>query len=469
MFRDVLAETAEDAGPVRPAGPGFLAAGNQAIGRMLGLIGEVGQGLLGSELRGSVGAGGVNLPGDVMVVARLLGMPDDLNAAILRFQKDVMGWPTPDGRVDPGGRTFTALQHHQAAAPAPAAAPVADHPATGVELWPSILPTAKRGATTELTSEQKTLVDQLKANRDALPEYAIKKAGTSGMVLGDSGAGEKLTPTELKGDATDPATRAKKVAYKELGHEGTVDAINTYDDQILTWGKGFSALSGSMNEVLMIMFQADPEARHELLRAGIDCDAKSWRVVNTETGLIETGVSALRLMQFDTKLLGVFVTLGRAPQHQQHALDAQWAAMEKHAAHVPEYAYQWPDSAIALCAHLAHWAPAFGWGTHPDRYKGTSGDLVQIAGVFTRLASVNHKWATKLQNGAVVGPFDIMHPGHRLYAFADGAGATAVESAAEIITGTRAEIGDDDQYAGHVLFPVWGKKNTFYDIGSAGS
>ncbi|TCO53765.1 hypothetical protein [Actinocrispum wychmicini] len=115
-------ESVASSAPVlRPAEPGFLAAGNQAIGRLLGMAGEVGQGLLGQELRGSVGAGGVNLPGDVLVVSRLLGMPADLNAAIVRFQQEELGWPQPDGRVDPGGKTFHALQHHQAPAPVPAA------------------------------------------------------------------------------------------------------------------------------------------------------------------------------------------------------------------------------------------------------------------------------------------------------------------------------------------------------------
>jgi hypothetical protein len=506
--------------------PPFLAAGNQAMARAaaepgmlvrllsigsvvdtaVGVASEVGQGLLGHDLRASVGAGGVNLPGDMMIVMRLLGDAGfgegDINAGIARFQKEVLNWASPDGRIDPGGRTFKALAHHHAAtAPAAAAAApavaapaaVADKPLTGVENWGSILPTAHRSAkdktaitlkkgddevnvpeiaTPELTAEQKAVVLEIQANRDALPDYAIKKTdyhGNKGMVLGDSGAGEKLTPTELKGDSTDPATKAKKVAYKELGHEGTVDAINTYDNQIITWGKGFSALSGSMNEVLMIMFKADPEARHVMLRAGIDCDAKTWRLVNTETGMIETGANALRLMQFDTKLLGVFVTLGRAPEHQQHALDAQWSAMETQAAHVPEYAYAWPEKSIALCAHLAHWSPAFGWGYHPGRYSGVNGDLVAIAGTWAHLAAGNANYTTVLKNGAIIGPFDMMQPGHRLLGFADGAGGQAVQSDAEIITGTRAEIGDNSEYAGHVLFPVWNKKNTFYDIGSAGS
>jgi hypothetical protein len=494
--------------------PPFLAAGNQAVARaagepgllvrLLGLgevwdaathvVGEVAQGFLGEQLRGSVGVEGVNHPGDVLIVERLLaqaGFADpDVGAGIKRFQREAMGWAGADGRVDPGGRTFAALgKHHKAPQQAPKTAAAApSEPLEGMENWAAVLPTAKRDKKTritltkgedqvnipeidvpELTDEQKAVVEQIRANREALPDYAIKKTtyhGNKGMVLGDSGANEKLTPTELQGGGNDAATRAKKVAYKELGHEGTVDSINTYDDQILTWGKGFSAKSGSMNEVLMIMFESDPEARHELLRAGIDCGRNSWKVVNTDTGMIETGDNGLRLLQFDKKLLGVFVGLGRDPEHQQHALDAQWAVMEKHAAHVPEYAYGWPESSIALCAHLAHWSPAFGWGSHPQAYSGVNGDLVEVARVWSRLAKSNEKYTTVLKNGAIIGPYDMMHPGHRLLGFADGAGGEAVQAAATIITGTRTEIGDDSQYTNHILFPVWEKKNTYYDIGA---
>jgi hypothetical protein len=515
-------EQNESAGTATGRPPAFLAAGNQAMARAaaepglmvrlwglgsawdtaVGVAGEVGQALLGQELRASVGAGGANLPGDVMIVVRLLAQAGytgaDVSAEIVEFQREVLKWATPDGRVDPGGRTFAALRRSHPSSPAsaptptPVAAPGAAKPAappeTGLANWLTLLPTATRGkkekitltkgedhvnipeiAVPELTDEQKAVVEQIKANRAALPDYAIKKTtyhGNKGMVLGDSGAREKLTPTELQGGADDKATRAKKVAYKELGHEGTVDSINTYDDQILTWGKGFSARSGSMNEVLMIMFQSDPEARNELLRAGIDCGRKSWRVVNTDTGMVEADDDALRLLQFDSKLLGVFVSLGRDPEHQQHALDAQWAAMEKHAAHVPEYAYDWPESSIALCAHLAHWSPAFGWGSHPKSFEGTNGDLVAIARTWALLAKSNKKYTTVLKNGVIIGPYDMMHPGHRLLGFADGAGGNAVQSAAEIVTGTRAELGEDSQYTNHVMFPVWDKKDTYYDIGT---
>jgi hypothetical protein len=494
-----------------------LLARESAFDSAAGVVAEVVHGVAGRELNGSVGVGGKNDPGDVMIVQRMLsaaGIAEaELGAAIARFQSEVLGWSQPDGRVDPGGKTFRALSAGHggggatpgaqppapgagpapaaAPAPAPAAAAAPEKPApfvaTGAENWPAILPVARRKKkehitlrkgedhvdvpkidVPELTDEQKAVFDEIKANRAALPEYAIAKVndyhGWKGMVLGDSGAREKLTPTALQGPSGDAATKARRVAFKELGHEGTVDSINTYDDQIVTWGKGFSAKSGSMNEVLEIMFTSDPEARHMLLRAGIDLDAKTWRIVNEETGMIETGNDALRLMQFDTRLLSVFVALGRDPKHQQHALDAQWAAMEKGAAKVPEYAYDWPESAIALAAHLAHWSPAFGWGYHPEAFAQANGDLVEVVKAWARLSRSNPKYSTILGNGAFVGPFDFMQQGHRLFGFADGAGGKAVQASAMVIEGALEEIGADAQYAGHFLIPVYGRKHTYYDL-----
>lgn len=519
-------EIAGSDGPRVVGGPpaaAVLAAGNQAVARMaassqppvfaqlLGIgsmidsaveaAGEVVQGIAGQELRGSVGVDGDNNAGDVMIVMRLLataGYGDvDVAGAITRFQSEVVKLPKPDGRVDPKGRTFRALASARVAAKEPVPArPAAPALETGdVETWPSVLPTAKRSAkegtnitlkkggsevtvpeidTPELTPDQKALVDKIRANRDAITVNPKLKATTykkvnKGMVYGDSRGNEDLTPSSLQGAAPDKKTRARQIAFKELGTEGKVNSINTYDDQIITWGKGFSARSGSLNEVFMILFRDHPELRMELLRAGIDCTRKTWFVVNTDTGMIETGDNALRLMQFDEEMLTALINLGSGDEREQYSIDAQWEAMEAHAAKVPEYAYEWSEPAIALCSHLAHWTPAFGWGVHPRTYSSTNGDLVDIAGTWARLAAKIPKWAATLANGAIIGPSDMMSPGHRLMGFAEGAGGAAVAGSADIVTATRAEIGADAQYSGHVLFPFPDGKSKFYDIGAAGS
>jgi hypothetical protein len=86
-------------------------------------------------LAAPVGRGGANLRRDVAAVcARLLGLGfnpggtlTDLEAAIERYQREVVGLRRADGRVDPGGRTVAALsQAKRAPAPDPAQAPAAE-------------------------------------------------------------------------------------------------------------------------------------------------------------------------------------------------------------------------------------------------------------------------------------------------------------------------------------------------------
>jgi hypothetical protein len=70
-------------------------------------------------LKGSIGARGDNHADDVRAVARRLhtlgflgAVTADVNAvteAIESYQREVLRWPKPDGRVDPGGKTHEAL------------------------------------------------------------------------------------------------------------------------------------------------------------------------------------------------------------------------------------------------------------------------------------------------------------------------------------------------------------------------
>src|SRR3989442_323815 len=213
-----------------PSAPPVLAAGNQAVARMLARFGvseAVGGLVSGVEtltqmatgaIGGSVGHKGKNDPVDVAIVRGLLnaaGFDDpETGAAIERYQREKLGWPSADGRVDPGGKTLRALhgQHGAPAsggatpapstpaepaptpAPSPAPAPAPTGGDGGVLSWPGLLPQVKRDAkhaitvkkgklelnvpavdTPALTDDQKAIVDQIRANREALPSLLSDK------------------------------------------------------------------------------------------------------------------------------------------------------------------------------------------------------------------------------------------------------------------------------------------------------
>ncbi len=167
----------------------------------------------------------------------------------------------------------------------------------------------------------------------------------------------------------------KKAVWEELKHEGNTSSINAYDSQLLTWGRGFGARVGLLPPVLDRLF-ADTTVANIFLQYGIKWK-QGFQVVNLETGSIESGLSALRLIQADPKLLGVFVLVAEDPRLAQKVADAQWAVVEKNAGAVPMYAHQWDDRWIQLVSHLSHWWPATGWkGANFASSRGISEILI---------------------------------------------------------------------------------------------
>ncbi|HYO48327.1 MAG TPA: hypothetical protein VEW94_00640 [Chloroflexia bacterium] len=49
-----------------------------------------------------------------------------------------------------------------------------------------------------------------------------------------------------------------KVVWKELAGEGRASSINTYDEQILTWGKGFGGAASLLPNVVRRFFEKAP-------------------------------------------------------------------------------------------------------------------------------------------------------------------------------------------------------------------
>lgn len=96
-----------------------------------------------ATIRGSVGSSGRNDAGDVKIVQRLLNNRTGSGAnslsvdgicgkktinSIRRFQYKVVGMKNPDGRVDPGGKTFRALDKRKEATQGRSASPPAGRP-----------------------------------------------------------------------------------------------------------------------------------------------------------------------------------------------------------------------------------------------------------------------------------------------------------------------------------------------------
>ena len=242
-------------------------AGNRNVARALSRVpswtelwetaGDVGSQLIDQAmcftLGASVGEGARNDAADVQRVrARLqsLGYPssDDpasLTAAILRYQREVVGLKNPDGRIDPGGRTLGKLNDGagpasttSAPAPAPPAGPV-PIPYPNTDAQPAPGPTvdtpaaqgaaAPAGASPSLTSVYAEL-DRVKALATAANAKA-KELDKAAAKVADAKEKEKArVHTQETGQQRDDLVTAIKVLRQKVEALSTTDTGLTAAD-----------------------------------------------------------------------------------------------------------------------------------------------------------------------------------------------------------------------------------------------
>lgn len=234
------------------------------------------------------------------------------------------------------------------------------------------------------------------------------------------------------------------MVFEEVGSEGGASSINTYDGMDLTYGKGFALTT--LPGVLNALFAKDPSTNDLLMDAGMTLDQGKWLVVNTELGAIEEGMSALRLLEVDPKLLSLFITMGEDPKYAQTNLDVQWAMVMTASGKYPAYAETWSENAFKTGFHMAHWLPGFGWGRVD--YGPTGADILKIVKTFAKAAAGKEK-----PNGAFLVPAMWGLQSH-LMKFGGGAGLTALTAASGAAVAIDAgKVETDVAWKGSILIP----------------
>jgi hypothetical protein len=168
------------------------------------------------------------------------------------------------------------------------------------------------------------------------------------------------TPTSLEAEV-----------WQELDLEGSASAVNTYDNQLFTWGKGWSAKT-TLPPIAQAFFAADPGAKQELMEAGFTYSANKWLWVDTDHGWVvegdaSNGWEALTAFRSDKKFVGLLAHLVEDPAHQQFMVDAQWAVLRTggHAGEIPAsirgaWPATWTTAAVRFGAHCVHWGMSWG-------------------------------------------------------------------------------------------------------------
>ena len=353
--------------------------------------------------------------------------------------------------------------------------------AATVREWPTKLPHATRNKKTaitvdsgggkvtipevavpELSKEQQAVIAAIKKNRDGIQEnlgLKLEKYGGKkdrGYIYGGTPASD---PSPNLANANKRRADVNRVVWKELAGEGGASAINTYDEQILTWGKGFGGAAGLLPDMVRRFFEKAPDVKDTLLDAGFTLADGKWLAVNTETGLVEEGSNALRLIQFDKKVLSLLIKVSEDAGSKQKFIDAQWGAIAAYSGNVPDAALKWADTSIALVAHCVHWR-ATGW----TPYVGTGGDVKEIVKVITKV--IGDVDPTR-GNATFVG----RGPTSILRKFAGGAAASVMSAAEALPEDIAPKAKDEDKdkekekpkdYKGHIFLGAG--KDTYYHV-----
>lgn len=315
--------------------------------------------------------------------------------------------------------------------------------------WPELLP---RAAGQSLDEAQRRMVDEVERARAAIP-HRLQRARRlpKGLMYGGRDVGE---PAAVAAARQAPESRRSStqridlLVWKEVGSEGGASSINTWDDQIFTWGKGWSSV-GALQQVLARLFKLSPRAQEALLSAGVALEGRRWLAVDTQAGRVVTDEAARRLLARDERLLSLFVILGEDPPYAGPSLEAQWAQLRDNAGAVPSYANTWSDEAIRLGVHLSHWLPVGGWRSRD--YEATRGDLRAMVLEFGAAlgAHLNRAKRRAVPSGAwIVDAFDV--PGH-LRSMAGGAGWRAVAAESPNARPLPADATTNPSWRGHLF------------------
>lgn len=160
-----------------------------------------------------------------------------------------------------------------------------------------------------------------------------------------------------------PADRRKILAFGSLqSREGSTAAINTYDNQIVTWGTGWGGL-GWLGPVLGKAV-AHEAVREALARAGLRYRGKgTYDVVDLASGKVVTGKApALEVVRASTELLCLLIHVARSPETRDAVTEAQLATFMSGSADIRGAEAIATQALFNFVAHLKHWAPGYVMG-----------------------------------------------------------------------------------------------------------
>ena len=185
---------------------------------------------------------------------------------------------------------------------------------------------------------------------------------------------------------------------KELFSEGGASSINTYDDQIVTIGWGFSMRAGGAVQVFENTIANSSGFSNELLKVGMTVRNKDVLYLDTTDKKIVTGQAAMQKIRWDVKVLSKMITAMETYGAENTASQVK-VFKEIRMKAVPAEAFKWPTDSVRLAVHLSHWLPV---GIRWNELKTSNGDVATIIKSFCKnlnaYQTANKKVYIKMEN-----------------------------------------------------------------------
>lgn len=220
--------------------------------------------------------------------------------------------------------------------------------------------------------------NRIRYTNDPEPHYVETKYGK-----GYSYEGPPSADPEPDWKETDTLKiKGYKAIWKELDKEGSLDAINTYDNQQVTIGKGFSLKYDSDHQprhdigILILEYNINDSTdfKNTLLEVGLFIINRSIVYKKSNEKLLLTGNDAMIGFKWNKNVLSALISAFK--KNQKINADNQFRVLkEKRLNRLPDEFYNWSYEAQQIITLFSQWAPA---SINKDILKNSSGDLSNV-------------------------------------------------------------------------------------------
>jgi hypothetical protein len=165
---------------------------------------------------------------------------------------------------------------------------------------------------------------------------------------------------DAKANAASGEDKRRILAFKALqGREGSTAAINTYDNQIVTWGTGYGGL-GLLPAVMDRLVAASPAVVQALAACGVKyLGAGKWSVDDGTGKIVEGKAEALQVLRATPALLNLLIRLAKDPATRDAVTDAQLGTFMATSGKFGGSDQIATQALFNFASHLKHWAPGY--------------------------------------------------------------------------------------------------------------